>query len=292
MFGRQRITGRLALVTGGARGIGRAIASALLEAGAPVAIADLDELAGRAAAEQLAHLGPEVRAWPLDVTDGEAFEELIARVEREQGPVSILVNNAGIMPVGPFLEQPPSHDQRQIEINVFGVIHGMRAVLPRMLARREGHIVNLASVAGRSGTPYAAVYSGAKHAVVGLTEAVRHEVRDRGVELSYVLPAFVDTELISGTGRPRWPAPLRPEDVAQAVVRRALERRRVEVYVPRLARLSKILPAVLPRPVYERIGVAFGLADMFAQIDPAGRARYVQRVFGVEPSAPGATGQG
>jgi NAD(P)-dependent dehydrogenase (short-subunit alcohol dehydrogenase family) len=277
------IAGQCALVTGGARGIGRATAEQLVREGLRVVVTDIDgEGALRAATELSAlRLGagvqPSVRGMALDVRDAAAFGRLVEEIERDFAPVDVLVNNAGIMPIGPFLEQDPAQDDRQIDINLRGVIHGMRAVLPRMVQRRRGHVVNIASVVGRVPTPYIAVYSATKHAVVGLTEAVRHEHEDTGVLFSYVLPSFVNTELTSGTGRVRYPPPVEPGDVAAAVVR-ALRYGLVDVYVPRFGKLGALLPALLPRRVVERIGRWFGVDRVFREIDHAGRAAYESRI--------------
>ncbi|MEZ4316742.1 MAG: SDR family NAD(P)-dependent oxidoreductase [Myxococcota bacterium] len=263
---------RVALVTGGARGIGRAIARQLTNEGWFCVLADLD---GDRAVETAATLGGVGMA--LDVRDAEAFAALVRRVEADHGPVDVLVNNAGIMPLGELTSQPVEMDHRQIDINVHGVIAGMRAVLPHMRARRRGHIVNIASVAGRIGCANGAVYSAAKHAVIGLTEAVRYEVEDEGVRLSYVCPAFVRTELIQGAPGPRWPPPVAPEDVARAVSR-VLRTGQVDAYVPRIARLSVILPAILPRSIVEPVGKLFGLTRMFSAIDHGARAAYSERI--------------
>src|SRR5690606_12715348 len=123
--------------------------------------------------DRLRATGARVGAYRLDVTDLDAFTDVVARVEGELGPVDILVNNAGIMPVGPFAALAPDTDDKQIAINLFGVIHGMRATLPRMMRCKRGHVVNIASSAGKVGIPNIAVYCATKHAVVGLTEAVR-----------------------------------------------------------------------------------------------------------------------
>jgi short-subunit dehydrogenase len=273
----RQIANRVAAVTGGARGIGRAIADRLLREGTKVAILDLDAAEAIACAQALGGADSEVRAYALDVTRLDDVRDTLERVEADLGPVDFLINNAGIMPLGPFLEQSPASDRRQVEVNLFGVLNGMRAVLPQMAARRRGHIVNIASVAGCMPAPYAAVYSATKYAVIGATESIRFEYAGSGIDFSYILPALVDTELISGTGRPRYPPPVHPKDVADAVVR-ALRTGRVEIFVPRFSRLSVLLPALLPRRVYERIGRAFGVAEMFASVDEDGRASYRNRI--------------
>lgn len=278
-MGRPAVMGRIALVTGAGRGIGLATARALLEAGAPVALCDIDEQRVEEAVRELGRIGPKARAYPLDVREPRQWEAVLKRVKKDLGPVDVLVNNAGIMPLGGFLKLDPAVDARQIDINVHGVVHGMRAVLPGMVTRGRGHIVNIASAAGKVGMPYAAVYSAAKHAVVGLTEAVRHEFQPHGVQFTYVMPSLVDTELISGAGRVRWPPVARPEDVADAILD-ALETGRVDVYVPRVARLAAVLPALFPRRVYERIGTLLGLATIFADVDHEARAAYRARTEG------------
>ena len=170
-----QLRGRVALVTGGARGIGKATTRALLAAGARVAIADIDSQAAEATAEALSADGT-TRAYGLDVTDRHQFEDVVQEIEAQLGPVDLLVNNAGIMVLGPFLQLDQRLDERQVDINVYGVINGMRTVVPSMVRRGTGHVVNIASSAGRVGVPFAATYSATKFAVIGLTEAVRYEL--------------------------------------------------------------------------------------------------------------------
>ncbi len=271
------LEGKVALVTGAGRGIGLATAKLLLDQGCRVAVTDVDADLAKQANRSIQQQGRRTMHAPLDVRDADAFIDVAAKVADRLGTVDILVNNAGIMPLGGFLDQAPELDRRQIEINLFGVINGMRAVLPGMTSRRSGHIVNIASAAGKVGVPNAAVYSATKHAVVGLTEAVRYEMRESGVSFSYVLPSLVDTDLISGTRQPRWPPVAKPEHVAEAVLS-AVQRGKVEVYVPFGARLSAILPAVFPRFIYERIGEWLKFDAMFERIDAVGRAAYQQRI--------------
>jgi short-subunit dehydrogenase len=279
-------------VTGAARGIGRAIALELATHGHEIIVADRDREPALAVVAELRARGASAEARELDVTAAFAFEAAVDEVERARGPIDVLVNNAGIMALGAFLDQPRYQDSAQRAVNLDGVINGMRAVLPRMLARRRGHVINVASVAGRVGTPFAAVYSATKFAVIGLTEAVRQELDGQGVDLSYVMPGVVRTELIAGTRPPPWPPVASPEDVARAV-REVLRTKQVDVYVPRVARLSVILPAILPRAIYERIGRALGVDRLFADFDPRARAGYIARTVarpGGDDDTPGPFG--
>lgn len=264
----------IAVITGGARGIGFAIARQLGSEGYRIVVADVDAAGAEQAA---AALGRGAVGRALDVRDHAAFGGLVRSIEADLGPIAVLVNNAGIMPVGALTEQSVEMDKRQIDINVHGVIAGMRAVLPQMRARDRGHIVNIASVAGRIGCANAAVYSATKHAVIGLTEAVRYELDGTAVRVSYVCPALVRTELIAGAPGPRWPPPVAPEDVARAVSR-CIRTGRVDVYVPRIARISAILPALLPRRAVEGIGRLLGLDQMFSHVDDTKRAAYRARM--------------
>src|SRR5688572_26211041 len=230
------LRGKLVLITGGARGIGRATAVELLRAGARVVIADIDLPLAETTARELTSSG-EIRPMKLDVTQRSEWEQVVEKVERDVGPIEVLVNNAGIMSLGKFLELDENNDRRQIEINVMGVLHGMRAVLPRMQARGKGHIVNVASLAGRVGIPHATTYTATKFAVIGATESLRNELRGSGIDFTYVMPYLVNTELASGTKGLRWPPIVEPEDVARALVA-GVRKNRLEVYVPRVGQLT------------------------------------------------------
>jgi NAD(P)-dependent dehydrogenase (short-subunit alcohol dehydrogenase family) len=274
----QHVAGRVTLVTGAARGIGRATAAAFLAQGATVALCDLDADLVHQTTRELSTQGARAQAYELDVSDAEAFERVFARVEHDLGPVDILVNNAGIMPVGPFLQLSAALDRRLVGVNLFGVINGMRAALPRMERRHRGHVVNIASVAGKAGVPFIAVYAASKHAVVGLTESVRLEMAESGIGFSYVLPAFVDTELAKGTGRLPFPPVASPESVADAVVR-AVQTGRVDVYVPRITRLGVTVPVLLPRAIHEPLARLFRLHRVFRDVDEEARASYRHRIL-------------
>lgn len=281
----RTLTGRVVAITGAARGIGRATAEALVREGATVAIGDIDlALAERAAQD----LGPRAAAFALDVTDRGSFERFVDEVEERFGAIDALVNNAGIMPLGPFADEDDATARRMVDINVHGVMLGMKIVLPRFTARRRGHLINIASAAGKAPYPGGATYCGTKHFVVGVSETVRGELRGTGVDLSVVMPVVVDTELASGLGTPRGIPRIRPEDVAEAIVE-TLRRPRFDVYVPRSIGPLTALGAITPRRLREFILRAIG-ADRVLRVDPARRSQYEARAARSEPGLETAAG--
>jgi NADP-dependent 3-hydroxy acid dehydrogenase YdfG len=275
------LAGDAAAITGAARGIGRATAEAFLRQGMKVAIGDVDIEAARATA---AELGPRTVALPLDVTDRDSFAAFLDDAEEQLGPIDVLVNNAGIMQVGRFIDEDDLTAQRMIDINLHGVILGSKLALARMIPRDRGHIVNVSSQAGKFGTPGGATYSATKHAVVGLTEAIRGEVRLMGahINLSYVMPFVVNTELGSGLGQARGLRNLEPSEVADAIVD-ALRYGTVEVWVPKSGRGTMLLRTILPRRLAEGMARALKADRVLAEADPNTRRRYELRAARSEP---------
>lgn len=257
-------------ITGGARGIGRATAEAFRQAGAKVAIGDLDpDLAG-----------PGVLALQLDATDAASFEAFIDDVESRLGPLDVLVNNAGIMPSGPFLDEDPGMTDRVLDLNVRAVLTGCRLAGRRFVARGSGHLINLASLAGVSTYPSLATYCGSKHAVVGFSNALYRELRGTGVEVTAVLPGIVRTELSAGTKTSRWVGALStvdPEDVASAIVS-VVDRPRPLITVPKSLGLTIKAVALLPVGAQLAIEQAMGASRAFTEADPALREAYHQRL--------------
>jgi short-subunit dehydrogenase len=290
MAKQQRIlAGETAAITGGARGIGRATATAFLRRGMKVAIGDVDIEAARQTA---AELGPSTVAVPLDVTDRDSFSAFLDAAEEQLGPVDVLVNNAGIMQIGRFIDEDDLTARRMVDINIHGVILGMKLALARMIPRDRGHIVNISSQAGKFGVPGGATYSATKHAVVGLTEAVRGELRlmDAHIDLSYVMPYVVNTELGSGLGRARGLRNLEPGDVADAIVE-ALQQRTVEVWVPKSAKRTNVLSTVMPRPLAEGMARALKADRVLTEADSGTRRSYELRASRSEPGLEGAPEQ-
>jgi NAD(P)-dependent dehydrogenase (short-subunit alcohol dehydrogenase family) len=257
------------VITGGARGIGAATGERLRRDGARVTLGDLDVTAAEATAARLGAVG-----LGLDVTRRESFTAFLDAAEVAQGPLDVLINNAGIMPIGPFLDEPDEVAQRLFEINVHGVILGMKIVLPRMLSRGNGQVVNLASAAGRlASLPGEATYVATKHAVVGLSEAVRCELEGTGVTVTTVLPNLANTRLGSGMHAARGMKKLDPAEIADAISD-GLRRRRAEVYVPATLRPLTVLDLAMPRRVRRLVHRAFGTDQVAQDFDHARRAAY------------------
>ncbi len=180
------------------------------------------------------------------------------------------------MPIGPFIEETDETAKTMIDINLHGVIYGTKLALERMLPRGSGHIVNIASQAGKAGLPGGATYCATKHAVVGLSEAVRLENIDKGIEVSCVMPAVVNTELGSGLVDTRGVKKLEPEEVAEAIVE-AIETNRFDVWVPRSSAGIAAILSLVPRSGREAIARILKADKVLAEADEQERADYEDR---------------
>jgi NAD(P)-dependent dehydrogenase (short-subunit alcohol dehydrogenase family) len=275
----RSLHGRVVVVTGGGRGIGRALCRALSHEGARIAIGDVDAAAAEEAAAELGGLGLRV-----DVTDRPGFTAFLDEVERRLGPIDVIVNNAGIMPVARLEDEDERSITRQLELNLHAVIHGTREAVKRMRPRGGGHIVNIASIAGRSGVSHLSTYCATKHGVVGLSEAMRSELRGSGVEISVVMPGLVSTELTAGTKPYRGFKLQTPEQVADAIVS-ALKVPRFEVYVPASLGPSTKFVALLPRRVQDALTRLVKSDEVMSRADHAARAAYEARAAASAPAA-------
>jgi NAD(P)-dependent dehydrogenase (short-subunit alcohol dehydrogenase family) len=267
------LKGQVALITGGAGGIGSATARELVRAGAKVALGDLDHAAAEKAADDLGHgnIGGRV-----DVTDMESFEAFVERTEAEVGPINVLINNAGVMILGPLDEESEAVTATEIAVNLTGVINGTKIAMKRMKPRRSGRIVNIASQAGKAGFPGGATYCATKFAVVGLCDAVRNELHDSGVKVTCVMPGAVDTELGAGLGKARGVELLKPEEVAAGIVR-AIVKDETEVWLPRFTRYLQSPVAVLPAGGRDFIMRAFKADEVLTKADSVHRAAYEEK---------------
>jgi len=267
-------TSKTVAITGGARGIGYQTAKELIRRGHRIAIGDVDEVRLKEAAGEL---GVTVFA-RLDVTDPESFTAFLDLVERDLGPLDVLINNAGIMPTGHVHEETHAVTRRQVEINVLGVIFGTKLALQRMLPRRAGHIINTASLAGELPVPGLATYCGTKFAVIGFTEAARLEYRKSGVQLSTVRPTFTNTELVAGTAGAKGLRNAEPEEIARATAD-LIEHPRPFVRVTRLAGGMVAAMKFVPAKLATGLGSALGTDSVFLDdVDMSVRQAYLDRI--------------
>ena len=276
---------RVAVVTGAARGIGREIARDLLARGYRVVIGDLDLAATEATATELGEGASAVR---LDVTDHDMLAAVVDRVETTVGPIDVWVNNAGIMPTGRFRDQDGALVSRIIDVDLVGLVDATGLVLPAMLARGRGTIVNISSATGVKPLAGLAVYSGTKAAVVGFSDALRRELRGTGVRVRVVLPNLVATAMGAGITPPRGFGAVTPQSVSRATMR-AVDGRRFAWFVPgylgALLRVARLLPTGLQ----DRLDDALGTDRIGLGGDPDARAKYLDDL---PPAGGPSTGSG
>jgi short-subunit dehydrogenase len=258
----MRWDGAVAVVTGASRGIGREVAKLAAQRGARVGLvarsrADLEAVLGE--------IGGRGAVATADVADREATEAALAQLGAEIGPVDILVNNAGIGSYGRVVDTPVEGFEHLMRVNYFSTVYATKACLPSMIERRRGHIVNVASIAGRIGAPLEAAYSASKFAMVGFTEALTFEVRPLGIGVSMVNPGPVETEFFETRGHAyegSYPKPVSPVRVARAVIE-VVEHDGLERVIPASLRPAVAVRHLFP-PLYRR-GTARVLARQLAE---------------------------
>jgi NADP-dependent 3-hydroxy acid dehydrogenase YdfG len=270
---RSTLNGLRIAITGGARGIGLATAKELYAQGASVVIGDLDvDLVTQSASE----IGAGVLGLALDVSDHASYAAFL-KAATADGPIDVLVNNAGVMPIGHFVEQSPETLRRALEVNVLGCLHGMSLALPPMLDRGAGHIINVASTAGKSPVPGGVAYCATKSAVVALTETARVEHRGTGVAFTCVMPHFTNTELIAGTRATKLIPVVEPEDVGRAIAD-AVASKPKDVYVPKVVGAILRTQPLFGRRLRDTVNSRLGAYDTFLTFDRDERAAYDDRV--------------
>ncbi|MSX12293.1 MAG: SDR family NAD(P)-dependent oxidoreductase, partial [Actinobacteria bacterium] len=269
----RNLVGQIVAITGGARGIGKSTAQTLSRAGMKVAIGDLD---GPLAAQTAEEIGAGTIGLQLDVTDFDSFSAFVASVQEQMGPIDVIINNAGIMQLGPYLDEDMATTKRMIDINIYGVDYGCRLTIPSMVARGHGHVVNIASAAGKAGYAHGATYCGTKHYVVGMSEAIRSELRGTGVEVSCVMPVAVQTELGGGLAETRAVKQALPQDVADEILS-ALKQPRFDVFVPRSVGPLNQVMSVMGRGPREALGRALKADKVLSTADHSVRKDYELR---------------
>jgi short-subunit dehydrogenase len=241
--------GSTAIVTGASRGIGRATALAAAAKGAAVGLIARDETDLQGVKHEIEQAGGTCAFAVADVADPAALAAAIAELEAVLGPTDIMVANAGIGSYGAFADLGEEEAERIVRVNILGMVHALRAVVPGMIERRRGHIVTMGSIAGRIGSPFEAIYAATKFAGVGLTEAIAIELAPYGIGVSMVNPGAVDTPFGEARGHPydrARPKPISAERVARAVIS-AVERDVLEAYVPAMFRPAVIVRHLVPQ---------------------------------------------
>lgn len=273
-----KVRDKVIVITGGARGIGLATATALHNLGAKVAIGDIDEVKVK---ESGTALGLDVYG-KLDVTDPHSFSEFLDEVERQLGTIDVLVNNAGIMPVGRIIDEPDAVTRRILDINVYGVILGSKLAAQRMVPRGKGQVINVASLAGELNIVGLSTYCASKHAVIGFTDSARLEYHGAGVKFSLVLPTFVNTELVAGTPGMKGFRNAEPTEIADAIVG-LVAHPKPRVRITKAAGAMVVAQRFWPRALAESLNRKLGGDHVFTDdVDVEQRKAYEARARGEE----------
>lgn len=263
------LQGASVVVTGAARGIGLATARAFVAEGAQVFIGDLDGDLAKAAADELGCAGRAV-----DVRSRASLEAFLGDVDP---PPQVLVNNAGIMPAGRFVDEQDAVTDAIVDVNLNGVLRATKLVLPGMLERGSGHIVNVASYLGEVPAAGLATYCATKHAVIGFSEALRDELAGTGVSVTTVLPSAVRTDLVSGVKLGGMLPTVDPEDIARAIVGTCRSRPAI-VAVPGWMRSYEAVAALLPDKMVGAIRGRLTRERVLQTLDTGARAGYDERI--------------
>ena len=251
------------LITGAARGLGRAMAERFAAEGAEVVLTDLDGEAVEAAREELARSGSRCRAYALDVTDAAAIAQVRADLARDAGAIDLLVNNAGVVFGGGFLDVPLQQHRLTYRVNIEGVVAMTHAFLPDVIRSPRGHLVFIASASGYVGLPNGATYASSKWAAIGFAESIRAELKHLGhrkVGVTTVCPTYIDTGMFEGAEPPKTTKMLTPPQVAEKIIE-GVKRRRVWVREPWIVKITPFLKHGLPTPVSDFLSEAFGASS-------------------------------
>lgn len=227
----ESLKGKTALITGAGKGIGKAIALALAHEGVHIGLIARSEKDLQPLAAEISALGVKAAYALADVSDRTGIESAVSKLKLELGPIDILVNNAGTGVFGKFLDLEPEVWENIVNVNLFGVYNTTRAVLPEMIERKTGDIINISSTAGKTGSAVSSAYSASKFAVFGLTESLMQEVRKHNIRVTAMAPSTVVTELAESAGLITGDAErvMHPEDLAELVIAQLKLNRRVFV---------------------------------------------------------------
>jgi short-subunit dehydrogenase len=255
------LEGKRVLVTGGASGIGKAIAERCAAAGAELVLVDMNEATLREVAAAFERKGVRVRTYVLDVTDTSRITGLKEEIARDVGRIDVLVNNAGLVFGGGFLDVPLEKHLTTYRVNTLGLVAMTHAFLPDLLAGPDGHVVNVASASGYIGLPFGATYASSKWAVIGFSESLALELELQGqghVHVTSICPSYVSTGLFDGAKAPFMTRLLTPDRVADLTVKAVLANK-PQVRTPWLVPMTPVLKALLPFRLFYRMAAMLGV---------------------------------
>ncbi len=214
----QPLAGKVAIVTGASRGIGKAISILLAQSGSRVVLAARSEPQLKSVSEEISSQNGEALVIPTDLTVDEEMERLVQQTLKEWGSVDVLINNAGFGKVAPVVKAKVSDWDETFRVNLRAPMFLSKLVLPTMMERGEGSIINISSVSGKSGQANGSAYSASKFGLIGFTQSLYEEVREYGIRVATICPGFVDTPMIPRMRRLDRSKMIRPEDIAQTVL--------------------------------------------------------------------------
>lgn len=252
----ETFAGKVCVVTGGATGLGLAIAKRMATYKATVILADIDIVAAENAAKDLREESYHVQALCVDVCDSNSMQELVSKIKQEHKRIDYFINNAGIAILGEIRDLSLEHWKRIINVNLIGTLHGMHFAYPQMLAQKSGHIVNIASGFGIAPGPGNGPYVATKFAVVGLSEVLRAEAKDLGVNVTVVCPGFIETKLVQTAQilkvktedfRAQIPVAIVKADKAAEIIVKGLVKKKSRIIFPFYVRILAILYALWPQ---------------------------------------------
>ena len=261
----RELRGKRVLITGGARGIGRAIALEMAGAGCDLVLGDLDAAGLDEAAEAVRARGGKARGYALDVTNTASIAATRRKILDDDGPIDVLVNNAGVVFGGPFLDVPLDRHVLTYRVNVEGVVAMTHAFLPDLLGRPEGHVVNVASASGLLPLPRGATYASSKWAVIGFSESLSQEMAGQRVHVGVttVCPSYVSTGMFDGVPAPLLTPILTPERLARKIVAAVRSGKRM-VLEPWMVKTVPLLKGILPGPAFDAVAGIFGVTTGMA----------------------------
>lgn len=240
------VTDKVVAITGAAMGMGRKTADLFAADGAKLALLDLNEEKLNQAIDEINAAGGQAKGYLCDICDRQKVYEVFRQIEQEMGPVEVLFNNAGIACVGPLGEVPDDQLEKTIQVNLTAQMWTMKAVLPGMIERNQGHIINFASAAGIIGVPYAAAYSASKFGVIGLTESLRQELIHQGhknIKFTIIQPSYVNTGMFAGVKPPLLSTWLEPETMARLIYK-GFKKDKLNVRAPFIVKFLPLLRGI------------------------------------------------